>query len=164
MANFVERISQICEQYEKVAIFIDVDGTLVEYPVLTTEEVGEIMQSDDYYTTKKPIPCMMQVVRELTKIPNLDFFILSMSRNTKITESKKDWLSRYFSFIPEENWILLNKETGGYSYSNRNMQKPLEILKKGYVHSILLDDDSAVLKEAKKFEGITPFHISSALV
>ena len=148
MANFVERISQICEHYEKVAIFIDVDGTLVEYPVLTTEEVGEIMQSDDYYTTKKPIPCMMQVVRELTKI----------------TDSKKDWLSKYFSFIPEENWILLNKETGGYSYSNRNMQKPLEILKKGYVHSILLDDDSAVLKEAKKFEGITPFHISSALV
>ena len=166
MSNFVSRIQKICSQYgcEKVAIFIDMDGTIVEYPVLRYEEVGKIMQTDDYYSTKEPIPCIMNVLQELLEISNLDFYILSMSRNLKINESKKIWLSKYMSFIPESHWILLTKEAGDYSDNNRNSQKSLEITKKGYIHSILLDDDHAVLKETKKFDEITPFHISSALL
>ena len=87
-----------------------------------------------------------------------------MSRNLKITESPKILLSKYMYFIPESHWILLTKEAGGYSDINRNIQKSLEIKKKRYIHSILLDDEHAVLKEVKKFDEITPFHISSALL
>ena len=101
-------------------------------------------------------------------IPNIDLYILSLSKAVKITEQKKVWLKKYVPFIPEENWIILTKELDEYNSENRNIIKAEKIKEKMslYDHSILLDDDHTILKAARQMfeDKIDVFHISSALV
>ena len=72
------------------------------------------------------------------------------------------------SFIPKDNWIILDKELGEYNSENRNQVKYKQIEKKlkVYDYAILLDDDNKILKETKKNlkNKVDVFHISSALI
>ena len=50
MDNFYNRIKEICVKNEKVAMFIDMDGTIVEYKVypeggITTDTIGEFLNA-----------------------------------------------------------------------------------------------------------------------
>lgn len=83
-------------------------------------------------------------------------------------EEKEIWLEKNISFIPKQNWIILNKEKGEYTKENRDSIKKEKMQEKlnQYDHVILLDDDHKILKQAKidlKEKG-SVFHISSALV
>ena len=106
--------------------------------------------------------------KEISKINNIEMYILSLSKTKKITEKKKIWLKKYVPFIKEENWIILTKEIGEYSNENRNeiKGKNIELRQKDYDKSIMLDDEQVVLREAKKIlnDKIEVFHISSALI
>ena len=109
-----------------------------------------------------------EVLEEISKINNIEMYILSLSKTKKITEKKKIWLKKYVPFIKEENWIILTKEIGEYSNENRNeiKGKNIELRQKDYDKSIMLDDEQVVLREAKKIlnDKIEVFHISSALI
>ena len=111
---------------------------------------------------------MNKVLEEISKINNIEMYILSLSKTKKITEKKKIWLKKYVPFIKEENWIILTKEIGEYSNENRNeiKGKNIELRQKDYDKSIMLDDEQVVLREAKKIlnDKIEVFHISSALI
>ena len=37
MNNFVEKVQELCEAHEKVCMFVDMDGTIVEYTVFESE-------------------------------------------------------------------------------------------------------------------------------
>ena len=80
----------------------------------------------------------------------------------------KNWLKKYVPFIKEENWIILTKEIGDYSSQNRDIIKGENIKKReeSYTHSILLDDEQKVLREAKRLlkEKCTIYHVSSAII
>ena len=39
MKKFFNRINEICSKYKKVAIFIDMDGTINEYTVYSDNEI-----------------------------------------------------------------------------------------------------------------------------
>ena len=111
---------------------------------------------------------VIDVLEEISKINNIEMYILSLSKTKKITEKKKIWLKKYVPFIKEENWIILTKEIGEYSNENRNeiKGKNIELRQKDYDKSIMLDDEQVVLREAKKIlnDKIEVFHISSALI
>ena len=120
------------------------------------------------YTSLEPLECVIDVLKEISSIPNIDLYILSLSKAVKITKQKKVWLKKYVPFIPEENWIILTKELDEYNSENRNIIKAEKIKEKMslYDHSILLDDDHTILKAARQMfeDKIDVFHISSALV
>lgn len=166
MSKFVNEIKEICKKNKKVDMYIDMDGTIAEYHLYNPEEISRKMEEE--YLKNEPLKNVIDVLEEISKINNIEMYILSLSKTKKITEKKKIWLKKYVPFIKEENWIILTKEIGEYSNENRNeiKGKNIELRQKDYDKSIMLDDEQVVLKEAKKIlnDKIEVFHVSSALV
>ena len=166
MSKFVNEIKEICKKNKKVDMYIDMDGTISEYHLYNPEEISRKMEEE--YLKNEPLKNVIDVLEEISKINNIEMYILSLSKTKKITEKKKIWLKKYVPFIKEENWIILTKEIGEYSNENRNeiKGKNIELRQKDYDKSIMLDDEQVVLREAKKIlnDKIEVFHISSALI
>lgn len=166
MSKFVNEIKEICKKNKKVDMYIDMDGTIAEYHLYNPEEISRKMEEE--YFKNEPLKNVIDVLEEISKINNIEMYILSLSKTKKITEKKKIWLKKYVPFIKEENWIILTKEIGEYSNENRNeiKGKNIELRQKDYDKSIMLDDEQVVLREAKKIlnDKIEVFHISSALI
>lgn len=166
MSKFYDNIKEICLNNKKVAMFIDMDGTITEYEVYPEDLVTQKMNIG--YNEYEPIYCIIDVLKEIDKIKNIDLYILTLSKNSKIAEEKKCWLEKYVDFIKEKNWIIINKELGEYNKSNRDIIKAEKIKEKmiKYDYAILLDDDHKILKETqeKLKNKISVFHISSAII
>lgn len=166
MSKFVNEIKEICKKNKKVDMYIDMDGTIAEYHLYNPEEISRKMEEE--YLKNEPLKNVIDVLEEISKINNIEMYILSLSKTKKITEKKKIWLKKYVPFIKEENWIILTKEIGEYSNENKNeiKGKNIELRQKDYDKSIMLDDEQVVLREAKKIlnDKIEVFHISSALI
>lgn len=166
MKRFINKIQDICEKNEKVAMFIDMDGTINEYQVYLAKTVAK--QMEDNYMNTAPIQPIIEALIEINKILNIDLYILSLSRTNNLTEKKRLWLKKYVDFIPKSNWIIITKENGEYTKENRDFIKSLKMKEKinEYEHFIFLDDDHKILKEALEMfnEKINVFHISSALI
>ena len=166
MKKFIEKIEKICKENEKVAMSIDMDGTITVYDIYPENMVNEKMQEE--YSQAEPAQYIIDILEKVNHIPNLDLYILSLSRTVKITKEKKKWLKKYIPFIEEANWIIITKELNEYSKENRNIIKAQKIkdMENEYNYFILLDDDHKILKEAQKLldGNINVFHISSALV
>ena len=163
---FIDKIKEICNKNKKVAMFIDMDGTIVEYRVYGEEK--ELIKAHENLLNEKPVLPVIDVLEKINEIENIDLYILTLSKSSKIKKEKKEWLSKYIGFIEKENWIILDKEIGEYNSENRNYIKYEHIKKKmnDYDYVILLDDDHKILKETKKNlqERGEVFHISSALI
>lgn len=127
-----------------------------------------LTQMGENYNKAKPIEEIINTLEKISKINNIDIYILSLSKNQKITEEKKIWLKKYTEFIPEKNWIILTKENGDYDHNNRNQIKSLKMKEKlnQYDHVIFLDNDHIILKETNRMlkEKVSSFHVTSALV
>lgn len=166
MSKFVNEIKEICGKNKKVAMYIDMDGTIAEYHLYNPEEISRKMEEE--YLKNEPLKNVIDVLEEISKINNIEMYILSLSKTKKITEKKKIWLKKYVPFIKEENWIILTKEIGEYSNENRNeiKGKSIEMRQKNCDISIMLDDEQAVLRVAKKMldNKVEVFHVSSALI
>lgn len=163
---FYERIKEICNKYKKVAMFIDMDGTIVEYIIypdgkITTEAKG-------LFINNKPVKIVIDELRKINNIENLDLYILTMSRSYIVADEKKEWLKKYVKFIDEKNWIIINRQAGDYNDENRSRIKAEKIQEKlkEYEHVIFLDDDHNVLHGAVKIlkDKCDVFHISSAII
>lgn len=163
--NFYDKVKEICEKNNKVALFVDMDGTIVEYEVL----------GDNYYKNEikgvflnaQPLKIVISTLYNLSKIENLDIYILSLSRSIMITEEKKQWLKNNAPFINEENYIIICRETGEYNSENRDYIKSSKMKErlKEYDYVVLLDDDHKILRKSKKELGGkgTVFHVSSVI-
>ena len=166
MRKFFERINEICKQYEKVAMFIDMDGTINEYTVYSDDKI--LKQMSQNYNNAEPITEVISVLKDISDIPNIDLYILSLSKSNEISKEKDIWLAKYMKFIPKENWIVLTKENGDYNNENRDQIKPMkmQVKLKKYEHVILLDDDHRILRQANIMlkDKVDVFHVTSALL
>lgn len=166
MRRFINKIKGICEKNKRVAMFVDMDGTINEYEVYSEKTLSQ--QMEDRYMDTAPVQPIIDALKEINDIPNIDLYILSLSRTNKLTEKKKLWLEKYIDFIPKTNWIILTKENGEYNKENRDFIKSLKMKEKlnEYDRFIFLDDDHKILKGASETfkEKINVLHISSVLV
>ena len=166
MSKFLERVKEIKKKNGKIAIFVDMDGTIAEFPVYQEENVAKAMEEE--YSKIEPINYIIDILKELGKIEDIDLYILTLSKTIKITKEKIKWLKKYVNLIQEKNWIIITKELGEYNKENRNIVKALKMQEKlpKYDFEILLDDDHKVLKETQKLLGnkVKVFHISSAII
>ena len=164
MDNFINNIENICKNHNTVAMFIDMDGTIVEYPVL----LEDFAKLKGIFLNANPIEIVINKLRKISMEKNIDLYILSLARSSSIVDEKKIWLNKYTNFIKPDNWIILNREAGEYNNENRNYIKAFKMKEKltDYDAIIFLDDDHKMLKEAKKMlkEKVCVYHISSALI
>ena len=165
MDNFYNEIKDKCINNKRVAMFIDMDGTIVEYQVFEKEE---LMYEKGKFFEGRPLNIIIDKLKKINKIENIDLYILTLARSNNIVEEKKQWLKKYVDFVKEENWIILNKEKGEYNKENRNIIKAQKMKEKlnQYDYLIFLDDDHKILKEAKiELKDKTQvYHVSSAII
>ena len=166
MSIFYEKIKKICEENNKIAMFIDMDGTIVEYPVYQDADIT--INSKNLFINQEPVKVIIEELNEINKIKNIDLYILTLAKSNIIVEEKKKWLKKNISFIEENNWIIVNKEQGEYNKENRDYIKWNKIKEKlkEYDYAILLDDDHKILKQTQLELGkkCKVFHISSAII
>lgn len=166
MSEFYNRVKEICSRYKKVAMFVDMDGTIVEYVMYPDKTITT--KAKGMFVNNKPIKIIIDELREINEIQNLDLYILSMARSYIIVEEKKEWLKKYIPFIDEKNWIIINREAGDYNDENRSRIKAEKIQEKlkEYDHTIFLDDDHKVLQGAMNLlkDKCDIFHVSSAII
>ena len=167
MSKFFEKIKKIASENKKVAMFVDMDGTilgkhkgLIHYTIGQRKGLGIALG--------KPVNYVIDILRKINEIPNVDVYILTLSRDRSITEEKKIWLNKYVNFIDEDKWIIVTKELGEYNKENRDTIKAEKMKEKlnKYNYEILLDDDHKILKETQKILGnnASVFHISAAII
>ena len=165
MKKFVERIADLCSENKRVAMFIDMDGTINEYIVFSENTV--VKEMEDNYIYISPLSTVLKELEEIGNISNIDLYILSLSRTKNLTQIKKEWRKKYVSFISEENWIILTKENGDYTNENREEIKAMKMQEyTDYDHLILLDDDHGILKQTSNVlhNKVNVFHISSVFI
>ena len=162
--KFYNRISEVCKKHKKVALFVDMDGTIVEYSVFPDGFVTT--ETKEVFLNAEPLEVVLNNLEKVSEIENLDVYILSLARSFIIVEEKKQWLKKYAPFIKEENYILLNKENGDYKAENREFIKSIKMKEKldKYDYVMLLDDDHKILRRALNEIGENGevFHVSSA--
>lgn len=163
---FYNTVKEICEKNTKVAMFIDMDGTIVEYPVYLEGEIST--NSKGKFSDGRPVELIINKLKKINEMKNIDLYILTLSKSNIIVEEKKEWLKKHVNFIKEENWIIINKEKREYNRENRDIIKAMKMKEKlsEYDCLILLDDDHKILKQTKlelKDKGYV-YHISSAII
>ncbi len=162
--KFYNRISEVCKKHKKVALFVDMDGTIVEYSVFPDGFVTT--ETKEVFLNAEPLEVVLNNLKKVSEIENLDVYILSLARSFIIVEEKKQWLKKYAPFIKAENYILLNKENGDYNAENREFIKSIKMKEKldKYDYVMLLDDDHKILRRALNEIGENGevFHVSSA--
>ena len=164
--SFYNRIEEICKKNNKVAIFVDMDGTIAEYRIFPKDYIT--VETRGLFLDSKPLFFVIDELKKLNNIENLDMYILSLSRSKIIVEEKKTWLKKYVPFIKEENYIILCRENDEYNYENRvhiKSDKMKEKLDK-YDYLIFLDDEHIILRKAQEELGDKGevFHVSSVMV
>lgn len=100
MSDFYNKIKTICYKYKKVAMFVDMDGTIVEYIIHPSGSITT--KSKGLFLNGKPIEIVINELEKISKIENLDLYILSMARSNIIVKEKKEWLKNNASFIDEK--------------------------------------------------------------
>ena len=65
MKKFLGKIEQICENNNKVAMFIDMDGTITVYEVYPEGNVKEKMEEE--YQKAEPIKYIIEILKEINK-------------------------------------------------------------------------------------------------
>lgn len=166
MSIFYKKIEEICKKNDRVAMFIDMDGTIVEYVVYQDSEISTTSQGK--FLNENPIYAVIENLKEISKIKNIDLYILSLAKSDIIVEEKRIWLKKYIDFIDEEKWIIVNKEKNEYNKENRDYIKAEKMKEKlmQYDKVILLDDDHKILKQTQKElkDKCNVFHLSSAII
>ena len=164
--EFCERIKEICNNYDRVALFVDMDGTVVEYNIFQDGTVTT--ESKGLFVDNRPVMPIINKLEEINKIENIDIYILTLSRSKIIEKEKKIWLKKHMPFVKEENYIILIRENGDYNSENRNYVKVNKMKEKEdkYDYLMLLDDDHNILRTTKREMGNKgdAFHISTALI
>ena len=165
MDNFYNEIEKISKENNKVAMFVDMDGTIVEYRIYSEEE---LKNPEGKFKEGKSLEYIIEKLNKINKLENVDIFILTLAKNSNIVEEKKTWLKKNVGFINEENWIIINKENGEYNKENHDKIKAYKMKEKldKYDHIVFLDDDHKILKNAKEElnDKINVYHISSAII
>ena len=166
MKKFYEEIENVCQNKKRVAMFIDMDGTIVEYKVYQKGKIT--INTRGKFDNAEPITPIINVLEKISTIKNLDMYILTLAKSNIIVQEKEEWLRKNISFIEPKMWIIINKEENEYTKENRNYikcEKMKEKLK-FYDHVILLDDDHEILKHTKYLlkEKCNVYHISSAMI
>lgn len=164
--KFYNKVKEICKAHKKVALFVDMDGTIVEYSVYPQGFITT--KTKDLFLNANPIEVAINSLKNVNEIENLDIYILSLARSNIIVEEKKQWLKKFAPFIKEENYIIINRENGEYNPENKEFIKSIKMKEKlnEYDFVMLLDDEHKILQRAQKElkENGKVFHISSAII
>lgn len=135
-------LKEFIDQYKgrNIKIFVDMDGVIADY------DVGKASE----YDKKRPLTSSISKLEVISKLDNIELFILSVTRKDEGIEQKNYWLNKFAPFFKKENRNIISKES--------NDGRPAKELKANYIKKvnrdnsiiIVIDDDPEVIKEIQK--------------
>ena len=141
-------IKEFLERFkgDKIRLFVDMDGVIADY------DVG----FPSGYDQKRPLVSNISKLEEISKMDNIELFILSISRMHEGIEQKNNWLDRYAPFFKKENRVIIAREDNNFEHSDILKQNYVQNIQRDESKIILIDDDPAVLKAIRaKNEDVT---------
>jgi len=125
---------------KKIKLFVDMDGVIADY------DFG--MPKD--YDTKRPLYDSIKKLEVISKMPNVELYIFSVTRYSTGFKQKNWWLDKYAPFFKESNRIIISREDNNMTESSILKAEYLKNYKRDGSILILIDDDPKNLKDVKK--------------
>ena len=116
------------------------DGVIADY----------IFGSAQDYDQKRPLYDSIKKLEKISKMSNVELYILSATRYTEGIEQKKWWLDQFAPFFKKENRIIISREANSMIESAVLKANYLKDHKRDGSMIIVIDDDPKILKEIRK--------------
>jgi len=135
-------ITDVLKKYKdnKIKMYIDMDGVIADYDVLNAAN----------YDKKRPLKTNIKILEEISKYPNIEMYILSITRYNEGYNEKQIWLDKHMPFIKKDNRIIISREANNFQKSKILKSKYLKNINKDDSLIILIDDDPRVLESVNK--------------
>ena len=162
--DFIDKIAMIYQNTTDIEIYLDMDGTVVEFLLNNEKDFMKI----GGYLKKKPISPILDIIEKIKEMyPLVVFKILSCSTTNYMKKEKNDWLDKHMPYICKKNRIIFSKENGDFSDKTVNLIKAAYLSENSNSNVIFfIDDDVRNLIEVQKLSknNIIPLHVTSLLV
>ena len=130
---------------DRVRLFVDMDGVIADY------NVGKVCD----YDKKRPLISSIFKLEQISKMDNIELYILSVTRMDEGIEQKNIWLDTYAKFFKKENRIIISRQMNDFMPSSVLKSNYLKNLERDGSRIIVIDDDPLVIKQiAKENEDI----------
>jgi len=124
---------------KKIKVYVDMDGVIADY------EVGNAAEFDK----KRPLKSTISKLEEISKMKNIELYILSISRMDEGVNQKQTWLDINAPFFKKENRVIISRESNNFASSSNLKSDYLRKLKRDESKIVVIDDDPIILKEIK---------------
>ena len=133
--NLMKQISK----NKKVDLFVDMDGVIASY------DFGKPLN----FKTKRPMKTSIRELEKISRINNIELYILSICKKDSEIKDKNNWLDQHAPFFKKNNRYILSKET---IVNQTSAEMKTRFLKYYPTKNkkVLIDDDNNILKEIQK--------------
>ena len=125
---------------KKIKLFVDMDGVISDY----------VVGYPYGFDKKRPLMSNIAKLKDISKMSNVEMYILSITRLDKGYEEKNIWLDKYAPFFKKENRIIISKEHDKHTQSKEHKANFLRSFKRDGCIIVVIDDDPDILKEIEK--------------
>ena len=146
-------------------IFLDMDGTIVEYCNGNSMFIDNWFKSHQFYY-KEPLLSNIMMVKRLSQRLGCKVFILSGAPNNVVMHDKLKWLENWVDFVDNEDIFFI----GNQEYKINSIEQiletfiPQEEVKKLSKEKVLLIDDELENLRKAEHNGYSVMHVSSLCV
>lgn len=125
---------------KKINIYVDMDGVVAHY------EVGKPRNYDE----KRPLNSSIKKLKTISKMKNVNMYILSVTRMNQGIIEKNEWLDKYMPFIDKQNRFILSREANDFRISKDLKTSYLKTQIKDDSITIFIDDDPRIINDIRE--------------
>ena len=89
---------------KKIKMYVDMDGVIADY------EVG----IPHGFDKKRPLISNISKLEKISKMGNVELYILSITRMDEGYNEKNIWLDQHASFFKKENRVIISRESNNF--------------------------------------------------
>ena len=121
----------------KIKIFVDMDGVIADYNVGYAKD----------YHQKRPLISNIEKLEKVSKMENVEMYILSVARLNVGVEEKNIWLDEFAPFFKKENRNIIPREENGFMAAKDLKLLFMKNLERDGSIIVVIDDDPQILHE-----------------
>ena len=121
----------------KIKIFVDMDGVIADYNVGIAKD----------YHMKRPLNSNIEKLERVSKLDNVEMYILSVARLNRGVEEKNMWLDEIAPFFKKENRNIIPREENGFMAAKDLKLLFVKNLERDGSKIVVIDDDPLILHE-----------------
>jgi len=103
MSKFIEKVEKTCQENQKVAMFIDMDGTIAVYNVYPEDKVAEKMEED--YDNAEPLKDIIKTLNQLIEKTIAEITVEDVLRMIRQKEFTNLAVSKAINFLKEDVFV-----------------------------------------------------------